>query len=105
MSEMVTASQAPAVADNRSLDQAASRPKPQPSQRVAMQHDEPAPPAEPASGIANKSGSGCCTFARLSDDFTTCRKLSSSNLLVDALAVRPPNTVRTETREFSSATF
>ena len=41
------------------------------------------------SGIGNRSGSGCCTLARLSADRTTCRKLSSSNLLVEARAVRP----------------
>ena len=49
------------------------------------------------SGIGKRSGSGCCTFAKLSADRTTCRKLSSSNLLVNARAVRPPNTARTET--------
>ena len=46
------------------------------------------PAASRASGIGRRSGSGCCTLARLSADRTTCRKLSSSNLLVKARAVR-----------------
>ena len=51
----------------------------------------------PLAGIGNNSGSGCCTFARLSEACTTRRRLSSSSLLVEARAVLPPNTVRTET--------
>ena len=54
------------------------------------------------SGMGKRSGSGCCTFARASEDATTRRKLSSSNLLVMARAVRPAKTVRTETTWFSS---
>ena len=53
--------------------------------------------ASSASGMGSRSGSGCCNFARFSADRTTCRKLSSSNLLVEARAVRPPKTLRTET--------
>ena len=63
------------------------------------------PAASRESGIGRRSGSGCCTLARASEDSTTRRKLSSSNLLVEARAVRPPKTVRTETKWFSSATF
>ena len=42
-------------------------------------------------------GIRCCTLARLSDACTTRLRLSSSNLLVVARAVRPSNAVRTET--------
>src|SRR5437016_5120394 len=57
------------------------------------------------SGIGRRSGSGRWTFARSSEACTTRFKLSSSSLLVDARAVRPPKDVRTETPSFASATF
>src|ERR1700723_2856082 len=59
------------------------------------------PAASRESRMGNKSESGCCTLARLYDDATTRRRLSSSNLLVKARAVRPLKTVRTETTWFS----
>ena len=67
--------------------------------RLTIAGDSPAP------AIGCKSASGSCTRAKLSEAFTTRRKLSSSNLLVVARAVRPPNTVRTETATLSSSTF
>ena len=47
----------------------------------------------PASGMGSRSGSGCWTLARVSDACTTRWRLSLSNLLVVARAVRPSNAV------------